>query len=1335
MTQLMDRSIPVLVILLAFALASPLRAGEEECSDNDGDGYGSPGNSSCSNGSATDCNDNNGNIFPGATEVCNGIDDDCDDVADDGISLQGFDGDEDSPTYGQLVTLSLGDACIGGFGDCFAIGTVVCQGGQPVCNAVPDNPPGDEGPWFDPSCFDFSDNDCDGLADHEDPDCTTQEFCPLGGDCIGPSTCDGFDNDFDGEVDEDFVEFGLGNSCNVGQGICARSGTLVCDNGNIVCNAITPQPLLEGPPGTLRCSDGLDNDCDGLTDLNDPDCEGEEICDGIDNNGNGLVDELFPLKGTECTAGVGGCARTGIRVCNADGTGTVCNAIPAAPSPEGPSGFSCVDEVDNDCDGFIDGEDSGCSGSDLQAGAALTPGVCKDCIGWYTVDTSVSGADQGTFINADLLALNAEGEEVAILRNVQDGDTARLGAMPYPDDCVVAETINNVHRIFTPIPLLRVIARNGLEKEYAFASNIPTIQVIEPSGQVIATSSGDETPVLAAIPNVNPATLRVFVDCVDIFAEMGLNPATAFPGGPYSGFANINGVVVEIIDLNVQTAPPEVPSPNTISMTLVGLGCGQHIVNVVGTPRPGVQRTPLSPFCFQDDLDAKGTSDGFTVTVDTPTRGSVVGGSKPFTIRVAGNVCHGREISDFLINRFPIPLNEPVFEEGDECKGGKYVATFDEDVPVNRLRDTLNDGISRPGFDPGNNRLIAEARDRDFNTSYENRIFGVGPIRPGADKDGSSASAVPRAFTLALTTGGLNTFFDAFNNRNRPEIGGRVREQLEALRDERTFDIPDACDPPTVITVEQAPVNSDMITISATPEENKIPIRFNLPQVDKIVFFDGYCQSGCVCAFGGCLCASCVTVDMRARFKRTGMGLEFDVTEDRLVNRTPLDLVFDEGDVDNGLRISGDVDIGCLAGFFLDIVNFLAQVVTFGFWDPGLGNISFELTGDDIKDRIGGLDGDPFELDLARFENRDLPDFGSRQRDSRISEAEITAAGIAVALEAAFEPEPSEIEPLALNVPGTPLKNAPMPQPPIRDIKNQLADDVTICLSDDVINQLFYSAVLTGRIRTQFNEVLTLDRFTPVCNAIPDPVRSARCVGFRGGDCTQFPLLSEERRQCRRAARVKENHNIGIDTVVVLHGRMDVPPQILFDDDPATDPVEVVVRTPQLSFFLVADRDGSGTVDSGDIQAIPPCRINKLDEDEPVESIDATECRIWETCLAAEIQFQLQLEEGNNGRSRIRFGNPVLLEREDPFGVLCLGEIDVPELDFLNNEAGETTVLDTIRERLGNNTPPLDAEGLELGGAVSFQRNRIIAVETQNPADDDGFQDFIGITGDIVINP
>ncbi len=59
-----------------------------ECFDQDLDGYGSPGSSSCPGGVSTDCDDSNTSVHPGAAELCNGVDDDCDALVDEGVAIQ-----------------------------------------------------------------------------------------------------------------------------------------------------------------------------------------------------------------------------------------------------------------------------------------------------------------------------------------------------------------------------------------------------------------------------------------------------------------------------------------------------------------------------------------------------------------------------------------------------------------------------------------------------------------------------------------------------------------------------------------------------------------------------------------------------------------------------------------------------------------------------------------------------------------------------------------------------------------------------------------------------------------------------------------------------------------------------------------------------------------------------------------------------------------------------------------------------------------------------------------------------------------------------------------------
>jgi hypothetical protein len=57
---------------------SPFVVAYPACVDGDEDGYGDPGDPSCSAGAQTDCDDSDSGVHPGATEVqCNDIDEDC----------------------------------------------------------------------------------------------------------------------------------------------------------------------------------------------------------------------------------------------------------------------------------------------------------------------------------------------------------------------------------------------------------------------------------------------------------------------------------------------------------------------------------------------------------------------------------------------------------------------------------------------------------------------------------------------------------------------------------------------------------------------------------------------------------------------------------------------------------------------------------------------------------------------------------------------------------------------------------------------------------------------------------------------------------------------------------------------------------------------------------------------------------------------------------------------------------------------------------------------------------------------------------------------------------
>jgi hypothetical protein len=108
-------------------------------------------------------------------------------------------------------------------------------------------------------------------------------------------------------------------------------------------------------------TEGIDNDGDSLYDGNDPDClvaciptgVPETICNGVDDDCDDQIDEDFTPTPTTC--GVGACAAIGATICDVGVERDTCTA--GVPGIEGPVGDgTCLDTIDNDCDGFTDGE-------------------------------------------------------------------------------------------------------------------------------------------------------------------------------------------------------------------------------------------------------------------------------------------------------------------------------------------------------------------------------------------------------------------------------------------------------------------------------------------------------------------------------------------------------------------------------------------------------------------------------------------------------------------------------------------------------------------------------------------------------------------------------------------------------------------------------------------------------------------------------------------------------------------------------------------------------------------------------------------------------------------
>src|SRR5438552_767826 len=132
--------------------------------------------------------------------------------------------------------------------------------------------------------------------------------------------CDGLDNDCNGTVDDVpdphlqqsgiDIHFGFCTYAVDGPGdVCKTAGFQVCQTppgavtvsnptyGLMTCLLRDGTQIIhysdEGLSFPGSCSDGDDNNCNGLTDIHDPACQSPETCDGLDNDGDGVVDNGF----------------------------------------------------------------------------------------------------------------------------------------------------------------------------------------------------------------------------------------------------------------------------------------------------------------------------------------------------------------------------------------------------------------------------------------------------------------------------------------------------------------------------------------------------------------------------------------------------------------------------------------------------------------------------------------------------------------------------------------------------------------------------------------------------------------------------------------------------------------------------------------------------------------------------------------------------------------------------------------------------------------------------------------------------------------------------------
>ena len=332
--------------------------------DLDGDAFGNASVSSVSCeadpgfvADATDCDDTESSVNPSATEVCNEVDDDCDSAVDEDVEIT-FYGDWDNDGYGNsAVTESACEASAGYVSDgsdCDDTKSAVNPGASEVCDEIDDDCDGltdDQDDSTDESTMSefYADADADTYGDAsssyvscEAPDGYVEDATDCDDGDVGsypdaPETCDLADNDCDGSVDENLYSDWYEDL----DGDLFGAGAVV----SVICN---------GSTGNL-----VDNadDCDDNESGTNPDAT--EVCDEIDNNCDGDVDEGVETTYYQDADGDSyGDASTSDDACEAPSgyveDSTDCDDADASVNP----GVAEIDAngIDDDCDGGIDDE-------------------------------------------------------------------------------------------------------------------------------------------------------------------------------------------------------------------------------------------------------------------------------------------------------------------------------------------------------------------------------------------------------------------------------------------------------------------------------------------------------------------------------------------------------------------------------------------------------------------------------------------------------------------------------------------------------------------------------------------------------------------------------------------------------------------------------------------------------------------------------------------------------------------------------------------------------------------------------------------------------------------